>query len=233
MYDDDHNALPVNPLPAVVWVLALAITGVELVLQGAERDLFGGPAAVGWRLEWITQFGFFDAVWTWMLESGRFPGEHMLRFVSYLFIHGGFGHTLFAVVFILAIGKMVAEAFSPLAFVAVFLLSGIAGALAYAVFLDTNIPLIGAFPGVYGLIGALTFMLWMTARLTGTSQARAFTLIAFLLGIQLFFKFVFGGGDDWLADIAGFVTGFLLSFPLSPHGGERMAHVLESVRRRR
>ena len=60
-----------------------------------------------------------------------------------------------------------------------------------------------------------------------------FTLIAFLLGIQLFFKFVFGGGDDWLADIAGFATGFLLSFPLAPHGGERLAQAIAKVRRRR
>lgn len=233
MFNDDHNAAPINPLPPVVWVLAIAIAGVELALQGAEYKLFGGPAAVGWRLEWITRFGFFDAVWTWMLDSGRFPGEHLLRFMSYLVIHGSFSHALFAVVFILAIGKMVAEAFSSLAFLAIFALSGITGALAYAVLLDTNIPLIGAFPGIYGLIGALTFMLWMTAKLTGTSQTKAFTLIAFLLGIQLFFKFVFGGGDDWLADIAGFATGFLLSFPLAPHGGERLAQAIAKVRRRR
>jgi membrane associated rhomboid family serine protease len=40
-------------------------------------------------------------------------------------------HAAFVVVFILAIGKMVAEVFSPLAFVAIFWVSAIFGALAY------------------------------------------------------------------------------------------------------
>ncbi len=86
------------------------------------------------------------------------------------------------------------------------------GALVYALLLDTPQPLIGGFPAVYGLIGAFTFLLWVRLALNGGPQARAFTLIGFLMGIQLVFGLLFGGGKDWIADLAGFVAGFGLSF---------------------
>ncbi len=56
----------------------------------------------------------------------------------------------------------------------------------------------------------------------GANQSRAFTLIAFLMGIQLVFGLIFGGSKDWVADLAGFATGFALSFFLAPGGWARM-----------
>lgn len=232
MHDPDLNAPPINPLPVVVVVLTLAIGGIELSFQAGTRGFLGGPEAVGWRLEAITSFGFIDAVFAWMLETGRYPAEHLLRFISYPFVHGGFTHTLFAVVFILAIGKMVAEVFSSLAVLIIFFASSITGALAYGLLMDEKLALIGAYPAVYGLVGALTFMLWVKYKYEGDNQLRAFSLIGFLLGIQLFFKLVFGGGNDWVADIAGFATGFALSFVLNPMGPARIQAWLENIRRR-
>lgn len=78
------------------------------------------------------------------------------------------------------------------------------------------------YPAVYGLIGAFTFLLWVRLAGTGTNQYRAFTLIGFLLGIQLVFGLLFGGGNDWVADVAGFATGFGLSFFVSPGGWGRV-----------
>ena len=77
-------------------------------------------------------------------------------------------------------------------------------------------PLIGGYPAVYGLIGSYTFMLWVRLTGTGSNQYQAFTLIGFLLGIQLIFALLFGSNNDWIADIFGFLTGFALSFLLVP-----------------
>jgi len=63
----------------------------------------------------------------------------------------------------------------------------------------------------------------------GQNQYRAFSLIGFLLAIQLVFGLLFGGGNDWVAELGGFVTGLILSIPLSPHGTRRL---LEALRRR-
>jgi len=232
MHEDDHNAPPVNPLPPVVVVLSLAVAAIELIFQAAERGILGGAAGIGWRLDAIGNFTVFDPLFQWMIETGNFAPEHLLRFVSYGFVHASFTHALFVVVFVLAIGKLVAEAFSAWAFLAIFLASEIVGALAYVLVLDTKIPLIGGYPGVYGLIGAMTFMLWVRARFEGTSQFRAFALIGALLFIQLLFKVLFGGGDDWVADIAGFVTGFALSVFLAPGGGLRLIRAISQIRRR-
>ena len=59
---------------------------------------------------------------------------------------------LAAAVFVLALGKMVGETFSQTAVVAVFFGAGIAGALAYGLLLDNPYPLLGGYPGAYGLI---------------------------------------------------------------------------------
>lgn len=81
--------------------------------------------------------------------------------------------------------------------------------------------LIGAYPGVYGLIGAFTFLIWTKLALVGANRLRAFTLIGMLLVIQLVFGLLFGGNWDWVAEVTGFATGFLLSFVVSPGGFQR------------
>ncbi len=232
MYSEDHNAPPFNPIPPVVWVFVLAITGIELLFQAGASGFVGGPSAIGWRNEAITGFAFYDTAFSWMIANGHYPFELVQRFFTYTFVHANFNQALFAAVMLLAIGKMVAEVFSPLAFVMIYAVSSIVGALAYALFLDTQFPLLGAFPAVYGMIGAFTFMLWVRAKYEGRGQAKAFSLIAFLLGLQLFFKLVFGGSNDWVADIAGFVTGFALSFLVAPGGAMRISEMLNRVRRR-
>ena len=49
------------------------------------------------------------------------------------------------------------------------------------------------------------------------------------MAIQLIFGLLFGGRPDWVADLAGFVAGFGLSFVVAP-GGWR--HTLTIIRRR-
>ena len=157
-----------------------------------------------------------------MLETGRWPPEHLMRLVTYLFVSGSFTQAAFAGAMLLALGKLVGEVFSPLATAAVFLVSGISGALAYGLVLDNTGWLFGAFPGVYGLIGAFTYLLWLKLGELGTNQLRAFTMIGFLMGIQLLFGLLFGGTRDWVADVGGFGAGFLMSFVISPGGWARL-----------
>jgi len=162
-----------------------------------------------------------DILW-WMWDNGRWPAEHLIRFFSYAFVHGAFTQALFVCVFVLAMGKMVGEVMGDLAMVIIFMLSGAGGAVGYAVLVSGPEWLIGGFPAVYGLIGAFTFLLWRSLVLVGAQQSRAFTLIAFLLGIQLLFGLLFGGQQDWVADLSGFATGFGLSFFLAPGGWTRI-----------
>ncbi len=126
-------------------------------------------------------------------------------------MHDNFTHALFAVVILLAHGQDGGRSVPLVGDAARVLWSAaIAGALAYALVPGLQTPLIGAYPAVYGLIGAFTFLLWVNLAAVGANKYRAFTLIGFLLGIQLLFGLVFGGGWEWVADLAGFATGFVL-----------------------
>ncbi|WP_116083201.1 rhomboid family intramembrane serine protease [Tropicimonas sp. IMCC34011] len=221
--DTDHDASPFNRLPPVVLALAGAMFAVEIwfalnasgfvAAMGPPRDL---------RIFALERFAFSGEIFDWMLETRRFPPEHLLRFVSYPFVHGSFTHMVFVAVFVLALGKMVAEVFSPVAVAVIFFASAILGACAFGLLTNDPRPLFGGFPAAYGLIGSYTFLLWVGYGARGENRFRAFTLIGFLMGLQLIFGVLFGATNDWIAEITGFLTGFVLSGVLSPGGWSRL-----------
>lgn len=213
-----NNVSAVNPLPPVVVALFLVLIGIELVFQAGARGLAGGPAAIGWRLEALQKYAFSGEIAIWMWETGRWPMAHLIRFVSYPFIHGSFTQTLFAGVMLLAMGKMVAEVFGAVAMLVVFFAASIGGALVFTLFSGEDAVLIGAFPPIYGLIGTFTYLLWRNLSVVGANQARAFSLIGILMAFQLVFGLIFGLQSDWIADLAGFSIGFGLSFLIAPGG---------------
>jgi membrane associated rhomboid family serine protease len=225
----DRNAPPLNPLPPIIWLLALPIIAMEVVVGLGASGLVGGAQAVGWRLQAMEMFVFSPDLMRRMVELHQYPPEQMMRLVTYPLVHGNFTHALFVLVLLLALGKMVGEVFRWWAVVAVFFSASIVGALAYTAIPTVHAPLFGGYPAVYGLIGAFTFLLWVNLAAVGANKYRAFSMIGFLLGIQLLFGVLFGGGWDWVADLAGFATGFLLSFVVSPGGWQR---VREKLRQR-
>ena len=220
---------PVNPLPPIVVALALIIFGVELLFQLGHRGILGGAEGVGWRLNAQRDYGFFGQVFAWMRQTGNWPVEHLMRFVTYPFVHVAFTHMLMVIVFLLALGKMVGEVFGTYAVLIIFFGSAVVGALAYGFLVPNDVPLVGGYPAVYGLIGSYTFMMWLSYGHAGESRLRAFQLIGFLLGIQLLFGLIFGANKDWLADLAGFATGFVISFALVPGA---IARAIDKMRQR-
>ena len=126
----------------------------------------------------------------------------------------------------LALGKFVGERMAGWAVCVLFIFSAALGALTYGLLQPDGPGLIGAFPGVYGLIGGFTYLMWLRLGEMGEQQSRAFTLIGFLLAIQLVFGLLFGGTPDWIADVAGFCYGFLMSFVLAPGGWQKVREKL-------
>jgi membrane associated rhomboid family serine protease len=225
--DPDHNAPPLNPLPWVVWLLALPLIAMEVVLSLGEAGVVGGPQAIGWRLQAVERFGLFPELLKFQWETGGHPIIELQRLVSYVLVHGSFTHALFAVVMVLALGNMVGGVFRWWGVLVVFLGSTVVGGAAYGLLVPgLRTQLIGAYPGVYGLIGAFTFLIWTKLALVGANRLRAFSLIGMLLAVQLVFGLLFGGGWDWVAEVTGFATGFLLSFVVSPGGFRRVVQMM-------
>ncbi|OOY16695.1 rhomboid family intramembrane serine protease [Thioclava sp. DLFJ4-1] len=226
---DGYDEHPMNPLPPVVWLLALPIIATELFFAMGQSGLIGGAQAAGWRLDALQKFAFSPQVMRAMFETGQYPPEQMMRILTYPFVNASVTQAIFVLVFLLALGKMVGEIFSGLAVAVVFFGATILGALVYAVLPFTQIGLYGGYPGDYGLIGAFTWILWTRLGQENANQLRAFSLIGALMGIQLIFAMIFGARPDWIADIVGFVAGFVLSFFVAPGGMQR---TLQRLRRR-
>lgn len=222
MRSDPAYQSPVNPVPPVVLALFVAIIGIELVFSLGEQNLIGGPQAIGWRSQAIRDFGFNTQVVEWMWESGRVPPEFMMRFVTYPFVHGSFTTALIGGALVLALGKFVGDQFRGWAVLALFFMSCIGGAVTYGMIAPGQPYLVGAYPGVYGLIGGFTYLVWLRLGQLGERQVRAFSLIGFLLGVQLVFGLLFGDNGWWIADLGGFATGFAASILLSPGGFARL-----------
>ena len=231
----DLTAPPLNPLPPVIWALALPMIFVELAANVGANGMIGGPAAIGWRAQWMQSFGFAPDYLRWMIETSTYPLDGLTRLITYPLVHQDVTHALFVIVILLALGKFVGEIYRWWALLATWALATVAGALAYATVPYAQAGLLGGYPGVYGLIGAYSFLLWVRLTGTGENNLRAFQLIGFLLALQVIFAVVGiviygveqGTTWDFVADIAGFVTGFVLAFVVSPGGWSR---VLAKVR---
>ena len=222
----DHNAPPFNPMPPVVWVLFLILMGIEVVFTLGEQGIVGGARAVGWRLGAISDYGFSGVAFDWMVKNGQIPFEYVIRCFSYMFLHGSFTAAIFSGVILLAMGKLVGEVMGQLAVIILFVFSGVFGVVIFGLLTD-QAWLIGAYPSVYGLIGAYTFLLWQRVAGQGMQQLTAFRLIGFLMGIQLIFGIFFVTGQDWVAELAGFICGFSLSVIVMPGGIARLRAAIQ------
>ena len=209
---------PVNPIPPLILALFVLILGVELAFQLGARGLAGGPQAIGWRQSALTDFGFQGQYPTFMVETGQIRADYLLRFVSYPFVHGSFTQAIFAGIMLLALGKFVGEIMAPVAVFVLFVVSTIGGALAMWGLGGAQDWMFGAFPPVYGLIGAFTYLLYVRLGQVGGPQIQAFRVIAVLAAIQFLFGILFGFAPDWPGDLGGFLTGIAFAPVLVPGG---------------
>ena len=224
----DMNVPPLNAVPWAVWLLALPMIAVEAVVEAGANGLAGGPAGIGWRQQAIQALGFDPNYLRQFIEARQLSLEAVQRLVSYVFVHQSLSQALFVVVILLALGKFVGEVYAGWAVLLTYFAAAAMGALAYTAVPLTHAGLLGGYPGNYGLIGAYTFLLWV--RLAGQGSIRAFRLIGFFLAFQIGIAAIgvamygVAQGTTWefVADLAGFVTGFALAFVVSPGGWTRV-----------
>lgn len=214
----DKYESPFNALPPVVIALALLIVGIEVIFQLANAGVIGGPRGVGWRIAAIEEFGFSSVVLDRVLVNGDYSLDMLKRFVTYPFVNVQLTQVAFCAALTLALGKFSAEYYGGGKVLLIYLVTSISGAVIFGLMVDGRYPLLGGFTPVYGLIGAYTYALWLRLGEAGDNQIKAFRLIGFLLGLQLLFGLLFGTGSQWIAELAGFSTGFMLSIVLAPGG---------------
>jgi membrane associated rhomboid family serine protease len=206
---------PVNAVPPLVVALALTLLGVEIVMSLGAQGTLGGPGAVGWRVAALDRFDMQPEVLEYFRQGGP---AIWARLVSYAFFHGSVIHALFAAAMLLALGKFVGEGMGQRRLLAVLLAGTVGGALAFGLLAQPGERLFGAYPGVYGLIGAFTYLLWLKLAQVGGNRLQAFRMIGVLMALQLVFGALFGSNPQWIGDVGGFVVGGVTAVLVAPGG---------------
>ena len=166
-----------------------------------------------------------------MLEAGQFGATDLARVFTFPFLHRDALDAVFSIVFVLAVGKAVAERLSGLTVVLSFVCASLATAMVVTLVLGPGALLIGAWAPVCGLIGALTLALWLQGKITGQPPMQAFSLIGALAAIQVLFWFI-GGGLGLFELVVGFVIGLAVTAILHPAPGQTARHWLVRLRDR-
>ena len=142
-----------------------------------------------------------------------------LTLVTSMFLHAGYLHIGFNLLYLWIFGNNIENAMGHLRFLGFYLLCGIVASLAHVfVNVGSRVPMIGASGAIAGVLGAY-FLLY--------PRAKVYTLIFFfflirvvplpaavVLGlwfiIQILNSLAGGGGVAWHAHIGGFVAGLVL-----------------------
>jgi membrane associated rhomboid family serine protease len=167
------------------------------------------------------------------LASYFTPGQQVVSFFSFMFLHGGFWHLLGNMWSLYIFGDNVEDRLGSIRYLAFYLLCGLASGL-FHLFINwhSQIPTIGASGAIAGVMGAY-FLLY--------PKSRILTLIPiffipyfvelpafFFIGIWFVLQFISAagssaqmGGVAWWAHIGGFVFGiiFLKMFLKIPQSG--------------
>lgn len=194
-----------NDRPVVTQAL-MAITIAVFVWRLAA----GGPDDLRFDLHW----GVVPRVATG--ETGADPFNRFAPFVTYMFLHGGWAHLLVNMLFLWIFGDDVEHATGRGRFLALYLLSGVAGGALHVAFAQhAGAPLVGASGAIAGVMGAylmirpcasirvLVFVVVM--------RIRAMWVIAVWALLQVFHAFASAQeATAWWAHIGGFLAGAAL-----------------------
>ncbi|MCH2075872.1 MAG: rhomboid family intramembrane serine protease [Rhodobacteraceae bacterium] len=219
----------VNPIPPAVLALTAIIIGIEIVFWLASRGVLGGAAGIGWRLAAFEDYAFIPRYLAFMIQEGSWSVDGLKRFITYAFINQSFLSAVFSSVFILAFGKFIGDIAGGARALFIFVVSAVGAALLYGVIFPNQPPLVGSFPGAYGLLGGYTYILFATLDRADQNRLQAFRLVGMLAALQLAFGVIFPGPPYWLADLAGALVGFLAAATMNPGG---IARIVELLRRR-
>ena len=158
--------------------------------------------------------------------------ERPWTFVTYMFIHApGFGHIFFNMLSLFFFGPRVEDRLGGRAFLGLYFISGISGAL---LSIPVGAPIIGASGAIFGVLLAYAWF-WPRNQMLiwGIIPIEARYMVLIMTGISLFFGFgvIPGGGNvAHFAHLGGFVGGYIyLKFLQRNAGNERFKRKLQPV----
>ena len=135
------------------------------------------------------------------------------RLVSSVFLHSGVVHLGFNMLSLYFLGSFVEEAFGRSRFLALYLLSGVSGGLAYLYFGGFNAPAVGASGAIFGLLGGV--LGYALRRGTFSWQNPLIRQLLMLLALNLYLGFSIPNISN-TAHLGGLAGGFAFGWLVAP-----------------
>ena len=135
------------------------------------------------------------------------------RLLSSVFLHSGAVHLGFNMISLYFLGSFVEVAFGRARFLALYLLSGLAGGLAYLYFGAFNVPAVGASGAIFGLLGGV--LGYALRRGTFSWQNPLIRQLLILLALNLYIGFSVPNISN-TAHLGGLVGGFAFGWLVAP-----------------
>jgi membrane associated rhomboid family serine protease len=168
-----------NPTPVVITLVAINVA--VFFASG-----FG-------KVSVIDRFGF--------VPNAIHEKHEYYRFFDSMFLHLSFIHILFNMIALLIIGPAVEVLIGRARFIALYLIAGIGGGVAYYLVAPANVPAAGASGAIFGLMGA--YVMLAHRRRLPYQQVVALIAVNLIIG--------FTGHIGWQAHVGGLVTGAALA----------------------
>ena len=164
-----------------------------------------------------------------LIPAHIITGQKLYTLLTSMFLHGGFGHIIFNMLFLHIFGDNLEEAVGHFKFLLYYLAAGLAGSL-LQIFIDplVTIPNLGASGAIAGVMGGylllypkapidvvlpLGFLFYRTT-LPAFFMLFYWFILQFFSGLGSFLIPGQGvGGVAFFAHIGGFIAGFLLLLP--------------------
>lgn len=135
------------------------------------------------------------------------------RLLTSAFLHSGFAHLALNMISLYFLGAFAEVQFGRGRFLALYLVSGIAGGIAYLYFGSFTAPAVGASGAIFGLLGGVFG--YAIRRGTFSLQNPIISQLLFLTAINLFIGFSIPGVSN-TAHIGGLVGGLIYGWLLAP-----------------
>ena len=135
------------------------------------------------------------------------------RLISSVFLHSGIAHLGFNMLSLYFLGSFVEDAFGRGRFLALYLLSGVSGGLAYLYFGDFNEAAVGASGAIFGLLGSV--LGYALRRGTFSWQNPLIRQLVILLALNLYLGFSIPNISN-TAHLGGLAGGFAFGWLMAP-----------------
>jgi len=147
-----------------------------------------------------------------MKSNEAIAAGQLYRLVTPIFLHGGIGHLLVNSYALWQVGPMVERVSGPDRYMALYLVSGVAGNVASFAF--SKNPSVGASGAIFGVLGGLTVFLFRHKNVLPKGEAM-FSTVWQLAALNLLMGSAGGRVDNW-GHIGGLVGGTTTAYLLGP-----------------